>query len=156
MPHQVKIVLGIEEQIASVRRKKGHSTAQTLSVSPAECRFLLACIADVSATAEAIVHHPGPGLHISPWDRQHVVDKLLVFVEALRRKPPNLFIITQLDRAILIHAIERNPYFALMHDSDPRLTVDAIRQANALRERAQAVLNTRLARIPLGNRKRIA
>jgi hypothetical protein len=141
---------GIETAIAPVRRSKGRPHAIVVAVSPAECKFLLARLADVSATAEAIVHHPRPGHHISSWDRHHVVEKLIAIVRVLRTPPANLFIVTPLERLIFVEAIENNPYFAAMHDSDPRLSVGAVRQAEALRQRLATALGQPIARVPLG------
>lgn len=148
---------GIEIEAPMVRRDRRLSKAIVIPLSPAEAAFLLQRVANVSATAEAIVHHPAAGQMISPWTRHHVVEKIVYLRENLRRGPGALFVITALDRAILVDAFEHNPYFAAMGDDDPRLTADAVRQAERFRARAQAALAQPIRRVPLGQgRSRLA
>jgi hypothetical protein len=146
----VAIVRGVETEIAPVRRSQWRPPALLLPVSPAECKFLLARLADIAATTEAIVHNPRGNVHISPWTRQQVTLRVAALVKTLRALPQHVFIVTPLDRRIQIEAIEGNPYFAQMHDSDPRLTIAAVKQANALRERLATLLGQKIRPVPLG------
>lgn len=140
----------IEIQIGVARRAKNSPKPVVLPISAAECLFLLYRVADVTATAEAIVHHPDESKHISPWSRQQVVVRVVELVRHLREKPARLYLISRLDKAIIINAIEANPYFARMADGDPRLTVDAIRMAEHFRSRLQTALGQQVRRVPLG------
>jgi hypothetical protein len=148
------LVQGVEALVGHTRRTGQRCRAISIPVDPATCRFLLARLKDVSGTTEAIVHRPPPGQMISPWNRDHVVQRVRGWVQALRDNPRHIFVITPLDRAVIVEAIEGNRYFADMHDTDPRLTVDAVRQANALRERIATALGQQIRRVPLGDGRR--
>jgi hypothetical protein len=144
------MIPGIEVAAAPARRGARIPRPITLAISNAERLFILHRIKDVAGTAEAVVHSPAADEYVSPWTRQQAVSRILAMVQALRKEVPVLLVISNLDKAILVNAIEANPYFADMHDADPRLTVDAVRQANTLRERLARALGVSIKRVPLG------
>lgn len=148
------VVAGVEELRGVVRRSRYHAKPVTIPLDGAACRFLLVRLADVTATTEAIIHHPSPGQMISPWSRSSVVGHVRRWVDILRALPPHVLVISLIDRAIVVQAIEGNPYFARMADDDPRLTIEAVRAANAVRERFRAALRMPIGRISLGSGRR--
>ncbi len=152
----MQIVHGVEEYIGVVRRTRPSPKPIHIPLTETERRFLLFRIADITATAEAILHHPEPGAHIAPYTREGVTRHVVGMRNALRRDDRELLLSTPLSKAVLIQAIENNPYFAQMHDTDPRLTVAAVRQAEALRMKVAGLLNRKIAKVPLGEgRKRL-
>jgi hypothetical protein len=150
------MIPGIEIPSAPARRAKRSPKPIVIQTSAAERLFVLARIANITATVEAILHHPPPSHHLSPWTREQVVRRVVTFVDVCRINRPNLFIISPLDRAVITNAIEANPYFAQMADGDPRLTVAAVRLAEAFRARVARALKQQIHRVPLGaGRRRI-
>lgn len=136
MKQSVGYIKGIERPIDPAH--SAHAKPVVISLSAPERMFLLYRLADRTNTIEAVLHNPPAGKHLCPWNR-------------------DLIIVSPLDRALTVQGIEGNPYFAQMRDADPRLTPDALRQANALRERLAALLAVQIARVPLGQgRRRIA
>lgn len=150
MSRQPSFVKGIEIDAGTVRRSGFTNRPIAVRLTRAERAFLLHRIGDITATAEAILHNPHAGKMISPWSRDHVVQRIVQLRNTLREDRDVFFLISSLDRAIFIDAIVHNSYFAAMHDTDPRLTIDAVRQANALRDRLAAAIGQRIARVPLG------
>lgn len=147
----MSIVKGIEIEVAPVRRAADSPRPIVLHLTKIERAFLLFRIKDVSATAESILHHPSTGQMVSPWTRDMVVQRVLNIRDHLRRADKDtLFVLGPLDKMIVADAIEHNPFFAMMHDSDPRLKADSVRQANALRERVNRAFGWRIASVPLG------
>jgi hypothetical protein len=140
---------GHEREIASAHRHRLAPRPVVVPLSDPERQFLLYRLCDRTATTDAVLHNPDPGLIRSSWTRDQVLHRLSEIINALRRGH-NAIMVSPIDKALVVQAIEGNPYFAQMHLSDPRLTVDALRQANALRERIAAALERRIARVPLG------
>lgn len=123
-------------------------TAIGLQLTTPERRFLLHRLADIAATAEAILHNPPPPLHISPWSRHMLTDGIARYVALLRSGDP-VMAYSQLHRVIVAQGIEGNRYFADMPPGDPRHTPEACRAAEALRMRAQKLLGIAIGR-PVG------
>jgi hypothetical protein len=143
-------VRGIEMPIAPVRRSGSAIRPLMLQLSSAEAMFLLCRVANISRASEAILHHPAAHEHRSAWSRSQVVERVTTMNRYLRQNPNRIFLITRLDREIIVDAVEHSPYFAEMDDRDPRLTVDAVRQADALRVRLSHLLRQPIAKVPLG------
>lgn len=152
----MQIVHGVEEYIGVVRRTRPHPKPIHIPLTGTERRFLLFRVADITAITEAILHHPEPGAHLTSHTRESVIRHVIGMRNTLRRDDRELLMSTPLDKRLVVDAIENNPYFAQMHDTDPRLTVAAVRQANALRLKVAGLLGLRIAKVPLGQgRKRL-
>jgi hypothetical protein len=121
-----------------------------IPLSRAERLFLLCRLRDIVGTAEAILHHPAHGSHVTPWVRPQVVSRVAEFRQALRDGAESLVVIGGLSEAILAEAIHGNPYFAAMSDWDPRLCPEAIRQADALRLKISRAIRHPVGPVPLG------
>jgi hypothetical protein len=120
-----------------------------LPLSLTQRRFLLYRLADLTATAEAILHRKAPAGSAPRWSREQVLGKTAGLVAALRTAP-NVFILGDIDKAIVIEGIEGNRYFAQMADDDPRLCAAGIAQADALRLILQTKLKQPIRPVPLG------
>jgi hypothetical protein len=143
---------GIETQVASARAHRHTNRLISIPVSPTERAFLLAGLAHISATADAILHGTPFDGYRAPWGRAEIVQRLRDLVADLRRHDV-LRVTNELQRRALREAIEGNPYFALMAHDDPRLCPAAITLANALRVRLARVLGIKIAPVPLGTRR---
>jgi hypothetical protein len=149
---------GHEIERAPARRSIRTDPPIVFPLSQAERRFLLYRLADRGAVADRILHtHSTSTRQMLPsWSRDQVLTRIDALIDSLRRKEVVIFI-SRLDRLLAIEAIEGNPYFAQMHESDPRLTVAAVRAAESLRQRLSASLGKRIGRVPLGpGRKRLS
>lgn len=147
------MIPGIEIAAPPARRSTWSARPIPIPLTPAEAMFLLYRLADLTAVAEAIAHHPAPGKMVSPWSREQIIRRAIAIVKVLRRGQP-LWVLTPLDTALIVQGIEGNPYFARMADDDPRLTPTAARAANALREKVQKALGRPVGRVPLGGERR--
>jgi hypothetical protein len=144
----VTIVHGIERQIGSARSAQRNKPV-IIALSPAERAFLLYRLADRAASIETVLYAQRTGQTVSPWDREMVRDHLHRLIDALRRDK-DLIVITELDKLLVAQAIAHNPYFAQMHASDPRLTIDGLKRADVLRRRLIALLDRPIGKVPLG------
>jgi hypothetical protein len=142
-------IYGHEQLVGIVRRSRSQPKPIILALSPGERLFLLHRLKDRTATADAIVHHPPQGAHLSPWTRDQVLARLSTMIETLRGGR-DLIVINLLDKRLVIEAIEGNSYFSNMHSTDPRLTADAVRAADALRRRIASAIGCRIKKIKLG------
>jgi hypothetical protein len=140
---------GVETQIASARSAQRNKPI-IVSLSMAERHFLLYRMADRTASIEAVLHEQRTGELCSPRDRDTVADHLNGMTRVLHRPGHGLIVISTLDKLPVIQAIERNPYFAQMRDTGPRLNIGAVRKAGALRQRLAALFDRPIARIPPG------
>src|SRR3954466_1074816 len=123
----------------------------TLPVTKSERAFLLRGLHDVNRAVETILHgfaKPGEPFALR-WDRKTLVRHALRLIGTLRAGDAPLLIIGQIQKRLIIHAIETNPYFVLPQ-SDPRLCAGAIRQADTLRLKTQALMGCRIQRFPIG------
>lgn len=144
----IEIVAGVEYRIGSVRGARRYKPV-IIPLSPAERGFLLYRLADRTASIECVLHAQRTGHSVSPWDRDTVHRHLDRMIDALRRGR-DLIAITELDKLLIVQAIEQNGYFAQMHGADPRLSIDAVKRADALRGRLAAMLARPIGKIPLG------
>ena len=152
------LLAGHEIELAPVRRHRRAPVPIVFTMTTPERMFMLYRLADRAAMADRILHtHPvSAGSIARVWSRDQVLDRLDAIIDVLRRGQ-SLIIVSRLDRLLAIEAIEGNPYFAQMRSDDPRLTVAAVRAANALRCRLSAALGKRIGQINLGpGRKRLA
>jgi hypothetical protein len=136
---------------APARRTARVTVPIMLPLDHADRQFLLCRLADIGATAEAIVHNPPPLQIAPPWPRKQVVVHIEGVVHALRNGCAELRIIGKLGARVITEAIEGNPYFARMADDDPRLCAAAIRRADALRLRIARAIGTPIGPVPLGS-----
>ena len=125
-----------------------------LPLSQTQRKFLLYRLADLTATTEAVLHHPPQGRIISQWSREQILTKVRGLVAVLR-SDANVFVLGDMAKAIVVEGIEGNPYFVQMHDTDPRLCSAAIAQADALRLMLQVKLKCSIKPVPVG-RPRLA
>jgi hypothetical protein len=137
-----------EREIDSAHRHRLAPRPIVVPLSDPERAFLLYRLCDRTNTTDAVLHQPDGQISRS-WNRDQVLHRLGEIINALRRGR-DIIMVSPIDKALVVHAIEGNPYFAQMKLSDPRLTVAALKQANALRERIAAALERRIARVPLG------
>ncbi len=71
----------------------------------------------------------------------------------LRDEVMALYLTSPLDKAIVAEAIGGNQYFLRMNEGDPRLNLAAVRQMEALRERAQFQRRYAIRPVQLGDRR---
>ena len=142
---------GIETPIASARRARFTNQLVAIPLSEPERAFLLLRLADISATANAMLHGEQEGEYRPLWGRREVVSRLRDLVSDLRRHEV-LKVTNAVQRRALREAIEGNPYFARMGDDDPRLFPAAIARANALRIRLARALEIRIGPVPVPRR----
>lgn len=151
------VLAGHEIEAAPARRHRRLERPVVFPMSLAERQFMLFRLADRTAMADWILHrHPVSIQAMLPgWSRDQVLEHLDNMISVLR-SGRNLILVSRLDKLLAIEAIEGNPYFARMDESDKRLTVAGVRAANALRERLAAALDKRIGRINIGaGRKRL-
>lgn len=142
-----------EQEIASAHRARNAPRPVVVPLSDPERQFLLYRLCDRTAMTDAVLHKPVPGQIRTNWTRDQVLHRLAEVIDALRHGR-NVIMISPIDKALVIEAIEGNPYFAQMKDHDPRLTVDAVKQADALRARVSTALDRRIERVRLGAGRR--
>ncbi len=147
-------IRGIKSPAAPATRNSRLNFAVVIPLDAAERTFLLCRLADITSTAEAILHPVRPGVHLPPWGRHQLVEKIAVIVKKLRTPEYPFLVVGAAQKAILAEAIEGNPYFARMVDDDPRLCASAIRRADLLRLKLVRLLGLQIGPVPLG-RKRI-
>ena len=136
-------------------RPRRGTVQATVPLTPAERAFLLVRLADMRATTEAILHHPAGNLHVCPWSRRQILDAVLSWVDILRYTDRPALIGGGVRNAVLVEAIEGNPYFVRMSDGDPRFNAGAIKRADALRLKLIRAIGQHIGPVPLGaGRKR--
>jgi hypothetical protein len=140
---------GHEREIASAHRARHASRPVVIPLSDPERQFLLYRLCDRTGTTDAVLHNVALGLIRSNWERDQVLHRLSEVINALRRGL-SVIMVSPIDKALIVEAIQGNPYFAQMRDTDPRLTVSALRQADALRQRVSTALDQPIKRVPLG------
>jgi hypothetical protein len=140
------------EQLA--RRSKKLVKPVYIPLTQAQRKFLLFRLQDLTGSTERVLHHPPHGRIISQWTREQILNHCAGLVRILRSDGEHLLVIGAIQKALIVQAIECNPYFVDMHDSDPRLCSAAIAQADALRLVMQATLHCPIKPVPLG-RKRV-
>lgn len=117
----VGFVPGVERQIASARSAQ-RCRPICIPLSDIERKFLLFRLADRTRSIEAVLHAQRIGETISPWTRDQVANKLSILIDSLRLGRV-LIVITPLEKLLIAQGIAENPYFRLMHASDPRLNI---------------------------------
>jgi hypothetical protein len=127
---------------------KARGTVTTLPLTDAERMFLLHRLGAVSSVVEAILH-PDVPLQMRPqWTRQQMVDHAWTLIRVLRAKP-YVLLLSRIDRRLLVEAIEGNTYF-MRPAGDPRIKLEYIRQAEALRRKMELAVGSRVRRFKIG------
>jgi hypothetical protein len=123
----------VETDGGTVKRAANRWRAKTLELTLAECSFLLYGIYNYeSFVREICADDPMVGQR---WNTERVAEKVKDMAQRFRNGFRHIFIVSDLDRKILVRAVEQNRYFANMDDDDPRLTVDQLKAAEVVRQK---------------------
>lgn len=125
-------------------------TAITVPLTTEERNFLLHRLGCVSQVIDTILDRPiQPGGKLKPqWERQNLQRAAWQLIDALRQYP-SILIVGDLQKALIVEAIEGNKYFVLPN-GDPRLSTFAIRKAEALRFKLSNALHRPIRQFSIG------